>query len=435
MTLFMWLYFEDVVRRLLPGQPFEVTFIKEIVVLAIYFSFFISLALRPQMRKVFRRLPFIPALSLLFSISLLSPVYTLEPSTWAAVLGVRSYYWYLPLALIGYHFFRDESAFSRLTRALVITSIPLTLFASFQLVFYDKIDFVLMRPFGAGDQFHSFLNAQIPFISSFFGSHARYARLSIMLFYLSLALMLEPSVSKLKRRTALASLLFSAVGIFLSGQRTSMYSLFLGLFGYVLLMILGNWELKINLKVRNMVRTGIGLVIVIAIVIFLWFPTLGYYFLDLTSVFERFAEFLPSDIIVSVRKAGLNGFGFGSASQGIQYLTKFASLRSTIGIESGIGKIWYEMGFPGTIAFVLFGSSVVFFGVKRTLEQSLAYRKAIAAAITLYCISILFDFFFLHHQALGDATTLIFLWFFVGVLFGMERWPLENQINRPLEAL
>ena len=323
---------------------------------------------------------------------------------------------------MGYFMFRSEIEFRQFARLLAYTSIPITLFAVFQLVFYGKIDFSLMRPYNTSDPVHSFLNTYIPFITSIFGSHGRYARFSLLLFFLTLALLVPPLEQKRNQRVLVGCLILSAVGVFLSGQRTSMYLLVLGFGCFVLLMGIVYGHFKLNRKLLRILLTGIGSVMAIVLVIFVWFPDLGDYFLHFASVLERFTEFLPADVGVALHKTGINGMGFGNASQGIQYVAKFTALQEEVGVESGIGKVWYEMGFPGMSAFALFCISLIYYAARRFKQYPRISRKSLAAAIALYFGSVLFDFLFLHHQALGDATTIIPLWFFVGVMFGMERW-------------
>ena len=430
--VFVWLLIEDMVRRLLPGQPFEVTFIKEILIFPTYFSFFAAMVYRSGMKRVYQRLSLLPTLGLFLIVCILSMTYTLKPSIWIAALGVRSYFWYIPFALIGYFMFTDGDSSRRFIRNLVYTSIPLTLFAAFQLIFYEKIDFVLMRPFEAGDPVHSFLNAQIPFISSVFGSHGRYARFSLMLFFLSLGLL----VKRPTRFVLVVSMLLSAVGVFLGGQRTPMYLLALGLFGFLTIMTISYRKLKkLDVNLLRMVAIGAGPLIIIAVFIFILNPLLGEYFFHFSSVIERFTEFVPSDIAKSVSFVGPYGMALGIGSQGGDFVAGITSVNPMSGIESGIGKIWYEIGFPGMFAFVVFSASLVYYLFTRIKKHTLVSRKSFAVAVLILYASILFEFLFLHHQVMGDATTLVPLWFFSGVVFGMERWPIEDSGNQPMEAV
>ena len=429
-TVFVWLYVEDIIRRLLPGQPFEVTFIKDFLVWATYFSFFSAMVFKPRMKIVFQRINFIPALLLFIFVGILSSTYTLAPSLWAIGPGLHSYFWYVPFALIGYFMFRSEAAYCRFVRLLVYTSIPLTIIAIFQLVFYEKIEFALMRPFEVGDPLHSFLSTSIPFISSVFGSHGRYARFSLLLFFLSLGLLATRS----NKYLLMIGIVFSAAGVFLSGQRAPMYLLIIGVLGYGIMMIIGRRNfVRLDANLIRIAIMGMSLLVMIAVVIFVWFPYLGDYFLHFTSVIERFAELIPLDIAVGFRSVGLYGMGFGAASQGIHFVAAYFPLETFVGVESGFGKVWYESGLPGMIVFVIFNLSIIYYATKRILKQPIVSRKGMSAAVVIFFVSVLFEFLFLHHQVLGDATTLIPLWFFIGVVLGMGKWPKEEL--KSMEAL
>lgn len=420
-VLFLWFLVEDVLRRLIPGQPFEVIFLKEIFVLAIYGSFFLAIRYRPGMRDVIKRLPFGVPLIIFFVVNILSFAYTWEPSIGMALLGFRSHFWYLPFILLGYFMFKSEFSYQRFVSALILVSIPLTVFAVFQLVFYDHIDFVLMRPFEIGDPVHSFLDEEVTFISSLFGSHGRFARFSLMLFFLGLGLIDSNTNSFLLT----ICLVHSAAGVFISGQRTPMYLSVIGLSLFGFLLFIGRKRQRnFHIKSWRLIIIAVTAITAIAILLFIWFPLLGEYFLHFSSVFERFTEFVPSDIKKSANFVGVHGAGLGLGSQGNHFVAGFTGVEPMKGIESGIGKVWYEIGLPGFLAFLIVTISFSISILYRLFTYRTNSQKAIVASIFIFYISILFEFYFLHAQVLGDGTTLIPLWFFVGVIFGIEKWPL-----------
>jgi len=430
LVIFCWFLAEDVLRRLLPGQPFEIIFVKEIFVFATYSSFVFAIASRPRMRTVFQRIPFNIPLSLFIVINILSFFYTRGSTLGMAFIGFRSYFWYVPFIFIGYYMFRSEISYERFVSALILVSIPLTLFAVFQLIFYDRIDFVLMRPFAVGDPVHSFLDKEVPFITSVFGSHGRFARFSLMLFFLALGLV----YSKTNKFLVGTSMLHSAAGIFISGQRTPMYLFFIGLFLFGLFIFVERIRQKsFDIKVLRPLLIAILPILAITILLFMFVPLLGEYFLHFSSVVERFTDFVPSDITKSIDLVGLYGTGLGVGSQGNHYMAGLLGGNPMIGIESGIGKVWYEIGLPGFLAFMIVMVAVLSSMIHRLVKYQLISHKAIVSSIIVFYVSIIFEFLLLHMQVLGDGTTLIPLWLFIGVIFGIENWP--NEISNDIKEI
>ena len=426
LLVFVWLYLEDVIRKLVPGQPPEIALVKEFIILMTYLSFFATLALRPRMSIVFRRLVFFPALLVFFLIAVSATIYASSPSIWTVGLGFRTYFWYIPFACLGYFMFKNEGAFRRFARFLVYTSVPLMLLAALQLHYWGKTDFVLLKPFLAGDPLHSFLDTYIPFISSVFGSHGRFARYSFLLCLVGLGLLAGRS-RQAGNRVILISIISAAISVFLSGQRTVWYLLVIGLIVFAGALASDYlWAYKRDRKMFQRLVIGAAISLAVSSIIIFRLPLVGEYFLHFSSVIERFTEFLPSDIGVAIAHSGHVGQGFGLASQGINYVPNSAGLITEVGVESGIGKLWLEMGIAGMVVFVVFIIMVLFTGWMQIRRQLTLSRKGIAVAVMIFFAGSMFEFFFLHHQVYGDATTLIPMWFFIGVVFGMSRWTLPS---------
>ena len=142
---------------------------------------------------------------------------------------------------------------------------------------------------------------------------------------------------------------------------------------------------------------------------------------------------MPSDITKSIDLVGLYGTGLGVGSQGNHYMAGLLGGNPMIGIESGIGKVWYEIGLPGFLAFMIVMVAVLSSMIHRLVKYQLISHKAIVSSIIVFYVSIIFEFLLLHMQVLGDGTTLIPLWLFIGVIFGIENWP--NEISNDIKEI
>ena len=101
---FGWLLFEDFIRKYM-GNNMTVYFVKDGLVAVVYASFLVS-----RMRE--RSKPFHPpfrfALGAFFILGLIQFFNPLCPSYWYGVLGLKLYFYYVPLMFVGYAMFQDE---------------------------------------------------------------------------------------------------------------------------------------------------------------------------------------------------------------------------------------------------------------------------------------------------------------------------------------
>src|SRR5712692_5656559 len=106
----VWLLFEDLVRKYL-GNNMLVYFGKDFLVGLTYVSFLFDL--KRGGRKFFRP-PFLLPLSIFIWLGLLQVFNANSPSIWYGLLGVKVYFYYLPLMFLGYALLRSEMDLHRL---------------------------------------------------------------------------------------------------------------------------------------------------------------------------------------------------------------------------------------------------------------------------------------------------------------------------------
>jgi hypothetical protein len=180
--IFIWLYIEDIIRRLIPGQPPQVMLIKDSLLLITYFAFFITLVIINN-KKPFAlwKPPFLTGFLLFGGWCFVGSFNPNIPNPLFPIIGLRSYLWYALLFFLGYYMFNSEEKLLRFCRILVYTAIPLFIFSIYQYIFFDKAN-VLIRPFERAHQIHSFHLVEtgaVMKISSFFGTGQRYAMFSM----------------------------------------------------------------------------------------------------------------------------------------------------------------------------------------------------------------------------------------------------------------
>lgn len=441
--IFIWILVQDGIRKLVPGQPPEVMLIGDFIVLMVYVAFFASVGALCYKSRMLVNLPILAAGGFFLVVCFFTMFYANPPSIFTLGLGFRSYFWYIPLAFLGYYTFGDEEEMKKFCRVLAYTSIPLLIIALFQMSFGQTISSPLMQPFQGGDEYHSYGSTEkymplihrmygspekyMPLIPSVFGSHSRYSRISLLLFMLGVGVM--DSSNRNGRRLgvlAVASVICAAMGVMISGQRAAMYLLILGFLWFTFALYRqGNTAGKQRQDLAQLWGVwiasglGVGAILLLLPEVRTWFLT------GVFDVVERL-KWTVGDVGLAVERGGFVGTGFGIASQGIVYIAEkipALGLETEIGIESGIGKLVLEIGIMGAIAFYLFMGTVFVQCWRQAFLQITPFAQRITTAVYVYFGCLLLWFSLFHHQVLGDGSTLIPLWFFLGVVFRLKTLP------------
>ncbi|MDI6889642.1 MAG: hypothetical protein QMC83_01705 [Thermodesulfovibrionales bacterium] len=431
--IFIWLYLEDIIRRLLPGQPPHVMLIKDGLLLLTYFAFFVTLVIKQNNRSPFIlwKPPFIIGFLIFGGWCVVGTVNPHLPSPLFAAIGLRSYLWYVPILFLGYYMFSRERGLMKFCRILVYTSIPLTIIAIIQYIFYDLIS-PLIRPLEGAHQFHSFgllEGSGIKLVPSIFRSAAVYSLFTLLLFFLGMGLRFYPHNSPRQRFFINISILFAAVGVFMSGVRAPMYLLIFGTLGY---MFTYKRDFPSNVwSRRKSILLPIALLSIgVFLIIYLVFQDISKYFIHSPhELLPERSKTLTQDILFAVENSGFLGFGTGSRSQGLQYIPEGEewAVKDEWGVEGIFAKIWYELGPIGELIFIFFFAQMFLSWLKerRKLKGTTLYSLGLAICMYLVLISL---WSIKGHQIFGDATTLVCFWFFMGVLFRLKNF--ANQETR-----
>lgn len=424
--IFIWLLIEDMVRRLISSQPSQIMLVKDILIFLAYCSFFAWIVIKDK--KIWQP-SFIVPLLLFAGFALINIFNTQAPNLFFGLIGLRSYLWYLPLALLGYYMFDDKERLLKFCRYLVYLSIPLFLFVIVQYIFYNA-DISILRSLESGHQFHNFTlveSEKIPLLSSVFGTAHRYARFSMLLFFLGIGLL-----SIRRKKLLIISTISAFLGIILSGSRSAFVLTTAGIFLFIIFATYIKNNQIFHLWRNNRVKSFLLIsVLVLAGLMIFVISDLGVF--QITAFYYAFQERIPSMLFLEFNRtfieAKLFGNGTGTMSQGLEYIPgglgwiqyQTKELRADSWFENGISKIIFELGFIGLILFYLFWG-YLFYRIKKEIKKlNFSSSKNLAIGISIFSFLMLIWFSFLHHQTFGDATTLVPLWFFIGILFKLDK--------------
>src|ERR1700736_2073389 len=122
---FTWLLFEDLARKYL-GNNMAVYFAKDILVAVVYMSFIIAVRRKKTVKIV--RPPFFTAVMLLVWFGIMQIFNPASTTIVYGLLGVKLFFWYIPLYFVGYALLNSETDVRRFFRfnawlALVISGL------------------------------------------------------------------------------------------------------------------------------------------------------------------------------------------------------------------------------------------------------------------------------------------------------------------------
>ncbi|MGQ9789014.1 MAG: O-antigen ligase family protein [Candidatus Hadarchaeaceae archaeon] len=415
--LFVWLYIENLVRAALPGKPPQVLLVKEMIIGLTYLSFF-GFIIFSGKKSVFPRWARILILALPTGvIGLLSAISQgVEPIFMG--LGLRGYYWYIPLALLGYKYFRTEKHLEKFCRAIVYLSVPLLMVATLQYIFWD-VDSPFIRPISGG--FHSAYLGVVPLIPGIFGSHARFARIEFFTFIVGLVLAL--SIPKRENLLSL-SVLAAVVGLMMTGYRTIM--VLSAVCGLVFLLISERQRIGRIMKALSPIVAGVLLLLA-------WREDLRYFLMiDAKSELLTRPAYTTAAAFGGIEKYGIVGFGLGTMSQGIDYVVdpeeKPQVREGLLGwFESGIARVGFETGVLGLVAWFTFLLAFLVRCGRELFEQETTFRRRFSLGIFIFLMAITTEFILVRHQTFQDGTTMVIYWFFAGVLLALKRLDMPGR--------
>jgi len=427
----VWLMFEDLIRKYL-GNNMAIYFAKDVLAGLTYISLFV--AIRRGRAKLFRP-PFLLFFAFFFWLAVLQIFNPYSPSVLYGILGMKLYFYYVPLMFVGYALIRDDRDLWRFLIVFMLLAGVVSALGIIQAVvgptFLNPATLAPdIRELGSLEKVVPSSNQAFLLPSSVFVSTGRFAFFLVLATIVGLGAAGYFILSKLRRRKiVLAGIGLIAVAVLLSGSRTAfLYSLI----STTALTVAYLWGAPVRggrarrlMKAirRSIIFAAIGLAIFIVL-----FPSAA------SSRFDFYSQtLLPSSSsyqlgdrawsypIGELLKAFSNphwvvGNGTGTASLGGQYVSKLAG-PSSIGVEEGYGQLILEMGIVAPFLWILWTAALLWssWKVVRTLKHTRLFP--IAIAILWYAFILLYPLAFLGLDMYQNFVNNAFLWILVGILF------------------
>jgi hypothetical protein len=433
----VWIVFEDFARKYL-GNGIYTFFGKDILLAVVYIAFFFRRG--PRAEKLFRPRFWLPLVAFLvwatmeaFNFRTPSPIYGL--------LGLKLYFYYVPLMFIGYALVRTEFELRRFLLVNMLVAGLVSLLGIIQAIFGQQ----LLNPEVLDENLRDLgdLNRVSPITglvfnrpTSVFVSDGRFSAYLILMFILgfgAIGYLIQKKWVWSKAIYLCFGLVFTA--ILLTGVRTA---LLFGAFSIVAILAAMYWGQRPNREqVRRIYKTLRNLALLGAagtLCLITFFPSAlasrWAFYTETLSLHGRGSELqarawdYPATELVRVfsMPEALLGRGLGTASLGTQYLIRFLHVPPAgVNVENGYGQILLEIGLPGFIIWLIFSSAVVLASwsvVKRLRNTPLL---SLGFAIMWYAIVVMFPLTYVGLSTYQDYIVTAFLWMLIGVLFRLPQ--------------
>lgn len=370
-----WMLFEDLARKHL-GNNMAVYFGKDVLAAACYLSFYTT---RDHKRRLLVRPAFFFPFMLLFGWSLLEVLNPNSPSLWYGLLGLKLYFWYVPLFFLGYALLRNENDLRRfllinISIAALIAALGTAQGISGQALLAPADLAPDIRELGTLMREAPITHETFIRPTSVFVSDGRFSSYLLLAWILGFGTATYFIVRRLPgRKWVVAIMGLFLVAILLTGSRGALlYALISGSIitsVFVREMLWNNTQAR---KIGIAVATTVALVVLAVILLSTLYPEalnsrVAFYEQTLSpssptsELVLRAWSYPVTEFSKAFRYPNwVLGSGIGTRSLGGQYVTRILGApRVTEVVESGYGNFMLENGIPGLILWLVFTGAVI----------------------------------------------------------------------------
>jgi hypothetical protein len=440
----LWLVLEDFARKFL-GNNMVVYFAKDALVGIVYVAFLSEFRRRSE--KAWHP-PFLLPLLVFFWWAAMQAFNPASASVSYGLLGLKLYFYYVPLMFLGYALIRTESDLRRfLTFNLVLGSL-VSLVGIIQAI--SGQSFLNPQVFGPDlvsnfDRFAPVSGVVFNRPNSVFVSDGRFGGYLILMWILSFGtigyFMLREG--RVRKVVYLCAALVAAA-ILLSGVRTAFVYSLMGSVVMVAGVVWGSpFRKQQLLRMLRAIRRFVLLSAAGVLCVALFYPSAlasrwAFYSETLSphgrgsELASRGWEYPVSEFMKTFAFNGWRwGRGLGTASLGTQYVTRLLHAPPPgPSVENGYGQMLLEIGIPGLILWIVLGVALALacWRVVRKLRGTPMFP--LAFGIFWFACVVLFPLSFIGLSTYQDFVINAYLWTLIGILFRLPLIAPEHSIQR-----
>lgn len=443
---FAWVFFEDLVRKYL-GNNMAIYFGKDVLVATVYLSFF--LAYRRKQVQFFRS-PFRVPLLLFIWFGVLQVFNPASTSFFFGLLGLKLYFYYVPLLFIGYALIESESDLQRFFPFLMV----LTLLVSGLGIAQAILGHAFLNPTVLQEDIRELsTNYRVAPISgamvyrpnSVFVSTGRFTFFLVPAWLFAFGyggyLLLR---SRRHRLLTYITLAVTTVAVALCASRGALlWTLGSALVGAPAFLWGCPWQKGQLVRVlRSLLRAALAATGALLLTLFLYpealMGRLSFYWetLDPSStrseLLQRTQTYPLQNFLYAFDSPRWPyGYGIGTASLGLQYVARILHVPPLgIGVESGFGVLVLELGIVGLFLYLLLAIAIVLSAWSAVRKLKGTPWFPIGFVIFWYSFLFLFPYVWGGLQSFEDFILNSLLWFSLGILFRLPSFSVSAGVSR-----
>jgi O-antigen ligase len=417
---------------------------KDLLVAVVYLSFFIAYQ---NKRVVLLRPPFRIPLLVFFCFCTFQVLNPASTSIFFGLLGMKLYFYYVPLLFVGYGLVRTEVELNQCFRLLMVLTIFVTVLGVVQAIagptfLNPTVIQEDIRELSTNYRVAPLTGELLYRPTSVFVSAGRFSFFLVPAWILSYGytgyLLLRSPRGRNLTFTALA---LTTAAVVMCGSRGSLlWTAGSAIVMTPLLLRGAPWAKGQKVRImRTIQRTAIAGVIAVIFMMAVYPEAinsrLNFYWQTLDP------NGSASELLVRTRNYPLQelqkalddprwqfGYGIGTSSLGLQYISRILHVPPMrVGVENGYGALILELGILGLLLFLILAASVVKAACKTTLTLRGTPGFTLGLAISWYSVLFLFFYHWGGFQSFQDFILSSFLWLFLGVLFRLPKLSAEVQ--------
>ena len=438
-----WLLFEDLARKYL-GNGLILFFGKDVLAAITYLSLW-----RAKWRGevAWFKPPFMVPLAMFFSLAFIQVFNTWTPSVLYGFLGLKLYFYYVPLVYAGYAFVRTAAD----AEQLLIYNVALGLVIAVVGIVQSVVGLTFLNPsalapelqeLGNLTRYSPITHQAVPEPTSVFVSGGRFASYIILLVILALGL--QAYFLLTRRRRAAYGFLGVGIAVVAAVQSASRGSLI-----YVAMSVLvlsagffwgapwrwGEGRYLVKAMRRAFLVAAAGLFLMLQ-----FFPksigaSWAFYSETLSptssasELRNRTWDYPLNNLILALQHPRwLYGDGTGTASLGMQYVAKVLGQPPiNFWVENGWGTLILEMGILGPILWIAWTTSLLYFSWKVVRQLRETAYFSLALSIFWYALLLLVPFSYNGMAPYQNYVMNAYLWLLIGVLFRLPHLARDSQ--------
>jgi hypothetical protein len=440
----LWLLFEDLARKFL-GNGMIFFFGKDILAAITYASL---LKAKAKGEVNWFRPPFMAPLAIFFGLALVQVFNTESPSIIYGLLGLKLYFYYVPLMFVGYALIRTNRDLERLLIFNIVPGLVIAVLGIIQsvvgLTFLNPAELAPeLQALGNLTRESPLTHLSVPSPTSVFASSGRFAWYMIVVAILALGAQAYLLLTR-RRRAAWG---FVGVGVTIvaamqsASRGTIMYTMMSVFFLSAGFLWGAPWRWGQGHRLVKAVRRSLlvgaaGLFLMVQL-----FPT------AIGANYAFYAETLsPTSSATQLQFRAIDypignlqkvfehekwpyGYGTGTASLGLQYVARLLGQNPPqVWVESGWGVLIAEMGIIAPFLWIFWSSVLLYYGwrIVKQLRQTVYFP--VGLSILWYAFLLLFPFTHMGMQPYQNYVMNAYFWLLIGILFRLPHLARSSQM-------